>query len=163
MFDRESNLHALMLAYLRMLVADIDEARLDVEPCPGGNPPRWILGHLAVVGDGAGRLLGLRLSLPASWHRDFGPGSKPGQADPVPSKQELMRAIESGHARVTEAARSARPEDMDQPHGVEMAILKDSPVRTRADLLAHLMTTHVAAHLGQLSAWRRQMGLPALF
>ncbi len=26
-----------------------------------------------------------------------------------------------------------------------------------------MLTTHYAYHLGQLSAWRRQMGFPALF
>jgi hypothetical protein len=31
-----------------------------------------------------------------------------------------------------------------------------------ADFVAHLMTTHAASHLGQLSAWRRLRGLPAV-
>jgi len=31
---------------------------------------------------------------------------------------------------------------------------------TRGDLLAHILTTHEATHLGQLSAWRRQLGFP---
>ena len=33
---------------------------------------------------------------------------------------------------------------------------------TLADLLSYLLSTHEAMHLGQLSAWRRQLGLPAV-
>jgi hypothetical protein len=29
--------------------------------------------------------------------------------------------------------------------------------------LSHLMTTHEAGHIGQLSSWRRCVGLPYLF
>ena len=34
---------------------------------------------------------------------------------------------------------------------------------TVGDLLAHLLTTHSAYHLGQLSTWRRAAGLPEVF
>ena len=33
---------------------------------------------------------------------------------------------------------------------------------TAGDLLAHVLTTHATMHLGQLSAWRRLKGLPAV-
>jgi uncharacterized damage-inducible protein DinB len=31
---------------------------------------------------------------------------------------------------------------------------------TLGDILGHLMTTHPSLHLGQLSTWRRVIGLP---
>jgi len=45
---------------------------------------------------------------------------------------------------------------MDQPHSVQ--ILKETPIRTNGDLLAHLMSTHQSFHLAQLSACRRKAG-----
>jgi ATP-dependent RNA helicase RhlE len=36
------------------------------------------------------------------------------------------------------------------------------PKDHKRHLLAHLITTHEAVHLGQLSAWRRMMGLPGV-
>jgi hypothetical protein len=50
---------------------------------------------------------------------------------------------------------------MSEPHTLELRFLK-GPLPTVGDLLAHLMTTHEAAHLGQLSAWRRLLGLPGV-
>jgi hypothetical protein len=41
-------------------------------------------------------------------------------------------------------------------------LFKDSPVQTQGDILSHLMTTHFATHVGQLSVWRRAHGKPPL-
>lgn len=162
MFERECTLYAFVLGYAQRLVADLDEAEMAVQPAPGMNPPAWILGHLAIATDYALRLLGEATACPRDWHVRFGPGSVP-PADPAayPSKAELMAALERGHERVDTAARRATPERLEQPHGVEIAFLKE-PLPTVGDLLAHLMTTHEAAHLGQLSAWRRLQGKPGV-
>jgi hypothetical protein len=97
----------------------------------------------------------------------FGRGSENAIPDRVrPTKSELLTAIDRGHERVT-AALERIDDDGDiraslaQPH--EMALFEDSPLTTRSDLLAHLLTTHAAFHLGHLSTWRRQMGFDPLF
>ncbi len=46
---------------------------------------------------------------------------------------------------------------------VEAAATRLKPMLpTAREVIAHLMTTHIGIHLGQLSAWRRQMGMAAI-
>jgi hypothetical protein len=156
-FEQELTLYKFNLNYLRMLVADIEESDLTSVAFEGANPPAWILGHLAVCTDYAARLLGLERACPRQWHSQFAPGTKPAEMQPpLPSKAELMAAIENGHRRVSEAAGGASAEEMNKPHAVEL--LKPTNLKTNGDVLAHLMTTHVAFHLAQLSACRRKAG-----
>jgi hypothetical protein len=156
-FEQELTLYKFNLNYLRMLVADLTESNLETAAFEGGNPPVWILGHLAVCTDYAAQLLGLELACPRLWHKQFAPGTKPADLKaPLPTKIELMAAIENGHRRVGEAAPCASAEAMNTPHSVEL--LKPTNLKTHGDVLAHLMTTHVAFHLAQLSACRRKSG-----
>ncbi|HEV3023554.1 MAG TPA: DinB family protein [Pirellulales bacterium] len=157
MFERELTLYRFNLNYLRLLTADIAEGDMHVAPFPGANPPVWILGHLAVATDYAGRQLGLERVCPREWHAQFAPGSKPADLkDPLPTKSELMAAIENGHRRASEAAPKASAETMASPHAVEL--LKPTVLKTVGDVVAHLMTTHESFHLAQLSACRRKAG-----
>jgi hypothetical protein len=157
MFERERTLYKFNLNYLRLLAADLEEADMAAAPFPGANPPVWILGHLAVATDYAGRMLGLETVCPRRWHAQFAPGSKPCDVkEPYPSKAELVAAIENGHRRVAEAAAIATEEAMNQPHSVEL--LKPTVLKTTGDVLAHLMCTHAAFHTAQLSACRRKAG-----
>jgi hypothetical protein len=155
--ERELTLYKFNLNYLRLLAADLEEADLGQAPFPGANPPVWILGHLAVSTDYAGRLLGLRPQCPREWHAQFAPGTDASQVKtPYPSKEQLVTAIENGHRRVSEAAPAASSEALAQPHSVEL--LKPTVLKTVGDVLAHLMTNHAAFHIAQLSACRRSTG-----
>jgi len=58
------------------------------------------------------------------------------------------------------AAVRADPDRMSQPQTSDF--FKGSPVETIGDVVAHLMTSHLAFHLGQISAWRRLQGRPPL-
>jgi hypothetical protein len=157
-FERELTLYQFTLNHLRLLAVDIKEPDMNVAPFEGANPPVWILGHLAVATDYAGRMLGLPAICPKQWHAQFGPGSKPTELKaPLPTKGDLLAAIEAGHRRVSEAAPEANAEAMNQPHSVE--ILKTTNLKTNGDVVAHLMTTHQAFHVAQLSACRRKKGL----
>lgn len=157
MLERELTLYKFNLNYLRLLSADIAESNLAVAPFAGANPPVWILGHLAVATDYAAKLLGLDRACPRDWHVKFAPGSKPADLQPpLPTKSELLDALENGHRRVSEAAATASAEALSQPHSVEL--LKPTVLKTVGDVLAHLMCTHAAFHAAQLSACRRKAG-----
>ena len=162
-FERECAVYAFLLGYARRLVADIDDAQFADQPTPGVNHPAWLLGHLAISTDFAATKFGLAPCQPRSWFKDFSSGSfpRPDRAS-YPGKAELMAAYEAGHERVEKAALAATPEAMDQPHGLEIAGLKEA-LPTVGHLVVHLMTAHEASHLGHLSNWRRQKGLPFLF
>lgn len=159
MFERERTLYAFVLNYCRLLTADIDDERMTELPVAGANHPAWILGHLAVCTDYAGKLVGLPRECPKEWHRLFGPGSQ-ANADRAayPNKDGLLKALAAGHERVSAGVAKANPEAMRQPQNV----IFPQHFPTVGDMVAHLMTTHPCAHLGQLSAWRRFNGLPAV-
>lgn len=157
MFERELTLYKFGLNYIRMLTADLDDAQLNVAPFEGANPPVWILGHLAVSTDYAGRMLGLKPECPREWHKMFGPGSKPAElAGPLPTKADLLTSLEQGYKRVAEAVPNASVEVLDQPHAVEL--LRPTVLKTNGDVLAHLLCTHPMFHIAQLSACRRKSG-----
>lgn len=161
MFEQQLVLYRFMLGYCQQLSADIEESKMTHQPSPGLKPPIWILTHLAISTDYAARCLGLPAACPKEWHRAFGPGSQNlPDLQPLPTKKELLDAIEAGHARVSEAAQNASPEKMAEPNPIEL--LKDTPLKTVGDLVCHLLSTHEAFHLGQLSAWRREAGFPPI-
>lgn len=161
MFESDCNVCGFMTQYSLRALADIDESKLDHQPLPGVNPPRWILGHLAISSDYALQAMGGPMRCPKEWHKRFGPGSPPISDGPKPSKEELIEAVISGYAAACAASCNADPAVMARPHSA--AILKDTPIKTIGDLVTHLLTTHIAFHLGQLSAWRRQIGRSPLY
>ncbi|HTN74959.1 MAG TPA: hypothetical protein VL096_06920, partial [Pirellulaceae bacterium] len=91
-----------------------------------------------------------------------GPGSQV-QSDRAlyPSKQELMSALEGCHIRAAAAVREAAPELFALPNPSPRPQLK--MLETIGHVVTLLLTTHESVHLGQLSFWRRAVGLPALF
>jgi hypothetical protein len=162
MFERERKLYGIMLGLCKLQLNDIEDAKLADLPAPGVNHPAWILTHLAVCTDYAARLFGEAPKCPKEWHQRCGPGSTlSSERSFYASKHELLSALEAGHARVSEAAGKATEEVLNKPHGVDLAFVKNT-FPTVGDLLVHLMTTHTSFHLGQLSLWRRMMGLPGV-
>lgn len=157
MFETEVKLHGFLVRYAGRLVADLTDEQLTTQPRPGMNPPLWILGHLAIATDYTREMLGLDKVCPEAWHAAFGPGSRPTAAPgKPPTKAELVAAIEAGQRDVEAAISRVEPAQLDTPNPIEF-LRKELP--TWGELLAHLLTTHDAIHLGQLSAWRRAMGL----
>jgi DinB superfamily len=161
MLDSELNVNRFLVSYCRMLVGDIADERLAEQPLPGVNHPAWILGHLAISADRGCSLLDAPKQLPASWPLLFGSGSglSATRID-YPSKDELLRAVEQGFERLRQTIATATPE--------KFAKLATNPPTKEAlptikDGIAFLLTGHLGIHLGQLSTWRRMIGLLPLF
>ncbi|HEX4147317.1 MAG TPA: DinB family protein [Pirellulales bacterium] len=160
---------SLGLAQAKKLVADLTDEQMCAQPVPGRvmNHAAFILGHLAWTSDQGVNLL--KESTPtaaalgdSSWNDDawkerFAIGAKP-LTDPksYPSKEKLVAALEDGHSRFAAALQGVTPEILSQPPPERMR----SRFPTLGHLLIALLTSHEAGHLGQLSAWRRAMGLP---
>lgn len=159
MMERECVLQAFVLDYAKKLLADIPEGDMGIQPAPGLNTPLWIAGHLAMAADFGSKLLGAPTSCPTAWYKTFGPGSDPVKIADPPSKAEALRVLEASMTGLSAAAKSASAEKLAGPHGFG-PMEKATP--TLGDFVAHLMTTHACSHLGQLSAWRRLRGLPAV-
>lgn len=161
MYSRERTLNNLMRHLAKSLVKDVDVDDMARQPFEGANHPAWILGHIIVSTDGVLKLLGQEATAPAEWNSLFGRGSTVSpDRSAYPSKEELLVALDNVFDRAAAAASEASAEQLAGPHPVEM-LQRGLP--TKGDLIAMLLTTHVAQHLGQLSAWRRAMGRPAMF
>ena len=161
MLESETQVNQFLLRYCRLLGGDVADERLAEQPLTGVNHPAWVLGHLAFSADRARWLLGAEKEFPAPWVALFSPGSKPIAArGDYPPKEELLRAVEQGFERAREMAATVTPEHLAQPNPNPYT---REGLPTIRDAVAFLLTGHLGVHLGQLSMWRRLLGLPPLF
>jgi len=159
MFETELKLFAFMQAYGLKLIEDIDPNEMVQRPIENGTSGSWLLGHLSVVYDRVGSMMTGQTFLDESWHEHFKPGSPVlSDANVYPKKDELVQAYTEGHTRLEEALGKATPDTLNGPNPIEWLV---PYLPTAADLIAHILTTHEATHLGQFSMWRRALGKPS--
>lgn len=139
------------------LVSDVDDAQFADQPVEAINHPAWLLGHITTYHDVIVALLaGQPFDNP--WDAPCGKNSTPTSDRSVyASKDEILRLHREGFERGAEAIRSAPAQawtaSFDHPEwGKQFDAV--------APAVVFLATTHQALHLGQLSGWRRAMGLP---
>lgn len=156
---REVQALKFQLGYAEQLLADVPAERFTEQPTPGMNHAAWVLGHLAFSMDAHSRSLGGEPELGA-WNKRFGFGSEVlPELEAYPGKDELLNAFRGASARLMAAAESCSPAMLAKASkgpGPEL-------MPTVGDAMTFMMVGHVALHLGQLSAWRRALGLPRLF
>jgi uncharacterized damage-inducible protein DinB len=142
-------------------VEDLTDEQMTQQPRPGMNHAAWILGHLAMERVFLRDLLGIGQSAPEGWAELFMTGTKPvAEAGKYPPKAELLAKLEETHALVEEAFRKVSDEDLDRETPHERLRQRFPKV---GDVVVGLMTSHAGSHLGQLSAWRRAMGIKSIF
>lgn len=161
MYDRELTQYAHALAYAERLLADLSDDQMLEQPTAGMNHPTWLVGHLTAVTDHGLEMLGLPPAVPKEWHALFDTGTVPSpERDLYPPKAQLLAGYRAAHERLAAAVRErARPDLLDRVNPFDS--LK-ATLPTLADLLAYLLTVHEAVHLGQISNWRRQLGMAAV-
>jgi uncharacterized damage-inducible protein DinB len=148
--------------YLHRMIDSIADPELDSTFGPGSHSARWILVHLAIAVDYGFKQLDMPFVAPKEWHVAYGPGSDPASnAKLRPTKAELLKFIDDNYIKLCIVSLDADSSKLSVAHTVPL--LYDTPVKTKGDLLAHILTTHFATHVGQLSSWRRLLGLPPLF
>ena len=159
MFAHELKLFAFHRDFAHLLADPVPADRFAEQPAAGVNHPAWILGHLAVSADFGLRFSGATTVCPPGWQPLFAPGSLP-QADPgvYPGKNELLAAYDTVHEKLTAAVPHADPAALSGPQ--PLGFLRPH-IDTVGDLLSHILSTHEAFHLGQLSTWRRVLGFPS--
>lgn len=161
MFENEIVINEFQLRMLARITADLPESQLFQPGAGHGHPPAWILGHLAICGEIGQKLLGGKITHPR-WLVLFGPGSSDQIAeDTALSIPSLVQANTDAYALFRSMAVQADPQRLQAPHGAE--ILKGTGIDTVGQLITHLLTSHFAAHLAQLSSCRRAEGHKALF
>ncbi len=159
MFATELKLFAFHHAFAHLLADPVPAGRFAEQPAAGVNHPAWIVGHLAFAADVGLKVSGVPTVCPAGWDATFGIGSVPA-SDPgaYPPKAELLALYDLTHERLTAAAPHADPAVLASPQPLDFL---RPHMQTMGDLLSHILSSHEAFHLGQLSTWRRVLGFPS--
>ncbi len=148
------------LNFAKRLAADIPEDKMAVQPLPGMNHAAWILGHLSMPRLWMKDLLKLDVTVPPTWIEKFNMGTMPiTDRAFYPSKAELIAAVEETYLALAAGLQHLTEADLAQENPNE----RMRPMMpTAGDLIISLVTSHQAFHQGQLSAWRRAMGMPSV-
>ncbi len=160
LFEREIQLNEFLISYLKLLMKGIGDDILFKGQLDGVNSPGWCLGHLATEGDKALNVIGIARSSPESWDNLFLMKAT-GIDDKTifPKKSELTAAVSETYQKLRSAAAN-----FDEAFiGAECPSQFLKPVLpTQGLLFAHMLTTHVAMHAGNIAAWRRTHGFGPL-
>ena len=152
---------AYSLDYLREQVADVSPDDMVALPNGIANHPAWIVGHLAfacqLLG---GAVAGLPELLPAHWAARYGTGSVPvADVNAYESKADALAILADAQSRITQAVERLDEARLDEPFP-EPSYLEVFP--TVRHSLNQVLVGHTAFHVGQVSVWRRAMGLPQM-
>jgi DinB family protein len=145
--------------YAQRLVADLSDADMVAQPIPGValNHPAWTLSHLSPYAPVLAAIL-RRQAFEDPMSSPHGRGSRP-LPDPAayPPKADLLAEYLRGHDTLQAALEAATPADFGRPIPLARWAERFPLV---GDAVVHLALHHEAAHLGQISAWRRAGGRP---
>lgn len=145
-------------AYALRLVGDLSGAQFIAQPVPGRtlNHPAWVLSHLTLYTAIAAAMLREQPFEDPADHR-FGAKSEPlSDAGAYAPGDALIQQYRDAHEAAEAALVGIREGVLNSPTPLE----RWRPLHpTTGDMLVTLMVKHESAHLGQLSAWRRAMGL----
>lgn len=151
---------AYALDYFRDLVADVPEREMSSQRGGIVNHSSWLIGHLIFSCQELAAVVGVPPWLPRDWARRYGPGSAPhSDASGYVSKQEALAMLRDAQTRLTEAVEKLGDEDLDRP-------LPQESLRNLFPTVRHALTQvligHTAYHIGQMSVWRKALGLPPI-
>ena len=143
-------------AYALKLVADLSEDQFHGQPMGNRvlNHAAFVIGHLAWVCDFGATLLGVPSEIDPNWKATFSREAAP-RPGGYPPKKVIVDAFSNAHTRLVNVATPASPEVLNA--------LPPERFRSRfptvGHVILHMLTNHEAVHLGQLSTWRRAMGM----
>ncbi len=143
------------------LVADLTDDQLVQQPAPKVNHPAWVLGHLLQVENA---FLSLVTSHPMpDWINDEWKATYGQKSEPVADKSKYkpksfyVERLAAVREQIIAGLKAMTPADFQKPH-------PDPARRDRFPTIGHAVmlygTWHEAYHAGQLSTWRRVLGLP---
>jgi hypothetical protein len=147
--------------YGKMLLADIPADKFTHMPHPTMNHPAWCVGHLAIIPDFGMHMMGMedRRDPRDAYEPLFNMGSEcKADASIYPAKDDLVAYYLDRHAALGKAL-----EEVD-----EAVLRRENPESGRfkemcptvGAAINFFAGAHHMVHLGQISAWRRAVGLP---
>jgi len=149
--------HSRLIDYARKLTIDIQPDQMAFQPHPGMNHPAWILAHLNVYVPVLEKII-LGEMFPDPKDSAFGIGSEisPDLSD-YPEQEKLYETFFKGNEKAAALLSEKGPAVFNEP--TKLPRWQDS-MPTAGHALGYLMLGHQGIHLGQLSAWRRVVGMP---
>jgi hypothetical protein len=159
----------LAMGYAESLLKGVQASQFARLAAPAGvvvksNHPAWVYGHLAVYPGRCLELLGQpnTLNIPKHFDELFKNGT-PCLDDPAgtiyPSMAEITKVYFDGYRAVLAALERASDEAMLRPNPGEGRMKEMFP--TCGAAVNFLICGHHLIHFGQISAWRRMVGLPS--
>lgn len=147
-----------------LLVEDFTDEELRKPPCPGGNPPAWVLGHIAVSeAELVAAAGGKAAPIPGGWTELFGSGRTP-PAEPgrYPPREELLGFLKTARDSALNFLHGLSLKDLDRP--LPEAAPKEIRefIRDLGGLFA-LLLNHEGTHAGGVGVARRGLGKKRLF
>ncbi|MBL8856635.1 MAG: DinB family protein [Planctomycetaceae bacterium] len=148
--------------YATKLVADLTDEQMVAQPSGSkavANHPAWVLSHLNIYLPIMVALINGQTFADPKTH-EFGMQSKPElDRQRYATKQKLLDEFLAGHELVISHLRREGEAALQR----ETTLERWKPIMPQAGLvLPYLMLVHENTHLGQVSAWRRIIGLPAV-
>jgi hypothetical protein len=143
---------------LENMLKDVPPEHMCHQPPGLPNHPTWQVGHMATVRFFITKTLETPADFPEAWLPLFSPQSVPtAEAARYPQKDELIATFKQVHRAAVDALKRATPSQLGAAHGIANLNALGSTVGL---LVSTTLTMHDGLHLGQLSDWRRVMGLP---
>lgn len=150
------------IEYGELLAKDIPAERFCERPHATINHPAFVYGHLALYPNRVSELLGAPavIELPEGYAGLFEAGVPcADDSGQHPAKDEIMQLFLDGHRKACEVISTA---DL-------AAFGKENPIDRMREVfptigiaINFLMNNHLMMHLGQVSSWRRAVGLPSV-
>jgi hypothetical protein len=151
---------AYCLEYLREQVAELAASDMVAQPNGIMNHPAWVIGHLTHACQLLGGVIGLPEWLPNDWAKRFGTGSVPvADQSLYETKEDALAILGEAHMRITRAVEGLDDSSLDEPFPDKSYHYVFPTIR---HALTQVLVGHTANHIGQVSVWRRAMGLPSM-
>ena len=151
---------AYCLDYLYEQLSDVPSADMVAQPNGILNHPAWVVGHLTHSCELLGEVIGLPRWLPDDWAGRFGTGSVPvADVSVYETKDDALTRLRDAGARISDAVGQLDDARLDVPFPDESYRAVFPTVR---HALTQVLVGHTANHVGQLTVWRRAMGLPRM-
>lgn len=151
---------AYCIDFLHEQVADVPAADMVAQPNGIKNHPAWVIGHLTYTCQMVGGIIGVAEWLPNDFAKRFGTGSVPiADTNAYETKDEALARLRDARSRITRAVDQLADAQLDAPFPDE---LYRDVFPTIRHAITQVLVGHTANHIGQLTVWRRSMGLPPM-
>ena len=151
-------LYHFNISYLIRLAENIPDEQLYEKQLDGFNSAGWILGHLFVEGQDILDFYEIEHHTSSEWDQYFRYGSgKITSRENLPKKEDLIKKIKKRYQLLLELYLNLSDEQKAAKHP---STLLAGTYENMDTWFAHHFTNHIAIHCGNITVWKKLIGLP---